>query len=118
MLPDRVATRTTGRSILNEIAALARREYAQTESEQFIIPDDVVFVPPIGRMDTTDILADRWPDHDVRLSDLKPRFVCRGPVEETGLSLEQAAGLGSFGFTQFCNEELYGYQCDKERGEQ
>jgi hypothetical protein len=43
--PDRVTTRATGGSILNDVAPLAGGKYAKTEPRQLVVPDDVVLLP-------------------------------------------------------------------------
>ena len=43
---------TTSRSILDDVAALARTKDPESEARQLVVPDDVVLLSGFGRLDT------------------------------------------------------------------
>src|ERR1700761_612731 len=51
MKTDGVATRASGRAVLNEVAALTRHKHAQAKPGQFVVPDDIVPALRLGRLD-------------------------------------------------------------------
>ena len=51
MKTDGVATRASGRAVLNEVAALTRYEHAQAKPGQFVVPDDIVPALRLGGLD-------------------------------------------------------------------
>ena len=51
MKTDGVATRASGRAVLNEVAALTRHEHAQAKPGKFVVPDDIVPALRLGGLD-------------------------------------------------------------------
>jgi hypothetical protein len=67
--PNCVSTRPTSRSILDDVAALSGTKNPESEAGQFVVPDQVVLLSGIRRLDNP--LRDL--DHDV------PSFRARSP---------------------------------------